>query len=256
MCACGASLRCCCCQWLLLCSAESPSTSTLALLPPEGGDCLQEATRQQRQIALQGHSLPARLFQHASPGAPAARRLQLAGAAQLQAGAANGAPAGWAGPHAAAGCIPAWVSSVLAGLVEAGPPAARLLLAEHLQAQQQQHAQAGSRPRFRGWTLQPQLAAAAGAQYAAATAAQMLASPPQSSARNRKGRKGKALTKPFLTSAPTAASGSCMMRSPLTMLSLAGEGCSRWSSSRGVPGGGLARAVGRGGLSRWTPSLR
>ena len=139
------------------------------------------------------------MFQHASPGAPAATRVQLAGPAQLQAGAASGAPAGWAGRHAAAGCIPAWVSSILAGLVEAYP-AVRQLLAEHLQApsgaQQQQPAQAGFRPQLRGRTSQPYFTAAGGVQSAAATS-QMLASPPQSPARKRQGRKGKAFTKPF-----------------------------------------------------------
>ena len=77
-------------------------------------------------------------------------------------------------------------------------------LAEHLQApsgtQQQQPAQAGFQPRLEGWTSQPQVVAAAGERSAAAAkaaAAQLLASPPQSPAGHRKGRKGKALTKPF-----------------------------------------------------------
>ena len=141
----------------MLCSAESPTPSTLALYSPEARDDLLDLIRLMRQVTPQGHRLSPRLHvtQHVSPGAPAARRLQLAGAAQMQAGAASGAPAGWAGPHAAAGCIPAWVSSMLTGLVEAWP-AALQLLPELLQAppgtQQQQPAQAGFQPRLEGWT--------------------------------------------------------------------------------------------------------
>ena len=181
----------------MLCSAEGPTTSTLALHSPEGRACPQQV-RLLRQITPEGHRLPARIFQHASPDVPAGRGVQLAGAAQLQAGVASGASAGWAGPHAAAGCTPAWVSSTLAGLVEA---TVRQLLAEQPQApsgaQQQQLAQAGLlRPQPRGSTSQPYFTAAAGVQSAAA-ASQVLASPPQSPAGHRKGRKGKALTKPF-----------------------------------------------------------
>ena len=156
------------CQWLMLCSAESPTTSTLALYSPEARDNLLDLIRLMRQVTPQGHRLSPRLHvtQHVSP-------------------------------HAAAGCIPAWVSSMLTALVEAWP-AARQLLAELLQAppgtQQQQPAQAGFQLRLEGWTSQPYPTAAHGVQSAAA---QMLASSRQSPARNRQGRKGKALTKPF-----------------------------------------------------------
>ena len=141
-CACAASIKLCSCQWLMLCSADTPTTFTLALFP--------------RSKIMSARGLWAAMADHPSKPQAASTRVPACQSrcpsCQKAAACWNRSAAGWGCQWCSSwlgraacccGLYRAWVSNTPSGLVKA---AARQLLAGLPQAppgtQQPQHVQA------------------------------------------------------------------------------------------------------------------